>query len=59
MRSKATPDAHMLFQQSKKRVSLRDIALILRKKEKKHEYWPRLTKEKIKLPYLKTDFSKV
>ena len=31
---------------------------MLRKKELGEDYWPRLTKEKVKLQYLKTDFSK-
>lgn len=34
------------------------IYLILRKKNLKEEYWPRLTKEKLKLHYIKTDFDK-
>ena len=36
----------------------RDVAFVLRKKEMKEEYWPRLTKEKAKLHFLKTDFDK-
>lgn len=28
------------------------------KKDKQYEYWPRLTKEKVKNAFLKTDFSK-
>uniref|UniRef100_A0A060T5H5 ARAD1C12254p n=1 Tax=Blastobotrys adeninivorans TaxID=409370 RepID=A0A060T5H5_BLAAD len=35
----------------------RGLFYVLRKKEAKKEYWPRLTKEK-KLPYIKTDFDK-
>ena len=31
---------------------------MLRKKELKEEYWPRLTKDKSKLHFLKTDFDK-
>ncbi|KAK6362233.1 Prostaglandin E synthase 3 (Cytosolic) [Orbilia blumenaviensis] len=31
---------------------------IIRKKELKEEFWPRLTKEKVKLHWLKTDFDK-
>ncbi|KAL6454278.1 wos2 Protein wos2 [Candida maltosa Xu316] len=34
------------------------IFIILRKKEKQEEYWPRLTKEKLKYHYIKTDFDK-
>lgn len=34
------------------------IAFVLRKKEKKSEYWPRLTKEKAKYHYIRTDFEK-
>lgn len=34
------------------------IYLVLRKKTAKEEYWPRLTKEKLKYHYIKTDFDK-
>lgn len=34
------------------------VSMILRKLVAQEEYWPRLTKEKIRLPYLKTDFDK-
>jgi hypothetical protein len=37
----------------------RDIELVLRKKELKEEYWPRLLKESKKMHFLKTDFDKV
>lgn len=37
----------------------RNIELVLRKKELKEEYWPRLLKESKKLHFLKTDFDKV
>ena len=33
--------------------------LVLRKKEVKLEFWPRLSKEKIRLHNVKTDFDKV
>lgn len=33
--------------------------MILRKKELKEEYWPRLLKDKAKVHYLRTDFDKV
>lgn len=36
----------------------RDIELVLRKKELKEEYWPRLLKEIKKMHFLKTDFDK-
>lgn len=36
----------------------RDIELVLRKKELKEEYWPRLLKESRKLHFLKTNFDK-
>jgi len=36
----------------------RDIELVLRKKEHKEEFWPRLLKEKAKVHWLKTDFDK-
>lgn len=37
----------------------RDIELVLRKKELKEEYWPRLLKDNKKMHFLKTDFDKV
>src|SRR5438094_785395 len=37
----------------------RDIELVLRKKELKEEYWPRLLKDKAKVHFLKTNFDKV
>ncbi|KAI9928096.1 hypothetical protein ASPWEDRAFT_170906 [Aspergillus wentii DTO 134E9] len=43
---------------SKVNHSAREIEMVLRKKELKEEYWPRLTKEKQKLHFLKTDFDK-
>ena len=39
--------------------SARDIEMVLRKKEMKEEYWPRLLKEKVKYHFLKTNFDKV
>lgn len=45
-------------QQSKSSLTSRHFALVLRKKEKKAEYWPRLTKAKVKSNFIKTDFSK-
>ncbi|CAG8458856.1 13597_t:CDS:2 [Ambispora leptoticha] len=43
---------------SKQSQTGRSIFLVLDKAEHGQSYWPRLTKEKVKLPYLKTDFSK-
>jgi hypothetical protein len=37
----------------------RDVEIILRKKEPKEEYWPRLLKSEKKMHFLKTDFDKV
>lgn len=37
----------------------RDIEFVLRKKDLKEEYWPRLLKEAQKVHFLKTDFDKV
>jgi hypothetical protein len=37
----------------------RDISLVLRKKELKEEYWPRLLKDSKKMHFLKTNFDKV
>lgn len=33
--------------------------MVLRKKEAKEEFWPRLLKEKGKVHFLRTDFDKV
>ncbi|KAI9775702.1 MAG: hypothetical protein M1835_005719 [Candelina submexicana] len=43
---------------SKTNQTARDIEMILRKKEMKEEYWPRLLKESKRVHYLKTDFDK-
>jgi len=43
---------------TKKSFSSRSLTFVLRKKEKKAAFWPRLTKEKVKLSFVKTDFSK-
>ncbi|KAL0950607.1 hypothetical protein HGRIS_007398 [Hohenbuehelia grisea] len=43
---------------SAKRLNTRDLSLVLRKKEAKAEFWPRLTANKLKTPFIKTDFSK-
>lgn len=45
--------------ESKINHSGRDVSLVLRKKELKEEYWPRLLKDSKKVHYLKTDFDKV
>ena len=37
----------------------RDVSLVLRKKELKEEYWPRLLKDAKKVHFLKTNFDKV
>lgn len=44
---------------SKVNHSDRDVELVLRKKELKEEYWPRLLETKQKIHFLKTDFDKV
>lgn len=36
-----------------------NVQLILRKKDLKEEYWPRLLKDKAKVHFLRTDFDKV
>lgn len=46
-------------QETKKLQTSRAIVLVLRKKEARSEYWPRLTKEKPNRNWVKTDFSKV
>jgi len=45
-------------EESGKRLTSRSLVLNLRKKDLELEYWPRLTKEKIRNTYIKTDFSK-
>ncbi len=37
----------------------RDVEFVIRKKELKQEYWPRLLKESKKVHFLKTNFDKV
>ncbi|KAI9809935.1 MAG: hypothetical protein M1825_000368 [Sarcosagium campestre] len=44
--------------QSKINNMSRDIEIVLRKKELKEEYWPRLLKDSKKVHFLKTDFNK-
>lgn len=36
-----------------------NIQMVLRKKDLKEEYWPRLLKDKAKVHFLRTDFDKV
>ncbi|KAJ7748498.1 HSP20-like chaperone [Mycena maculata] len=50
--------AEIVPEKSSKRLTTRSLYLILRKKEQQAEFWPRLTKEKVKNAYIKTDFSK-
>lgn len=44
---------------SKTNHSPKNIEIVLRKKELKEEYWPRLLKDKAKVHFLRTDFDKV
>ena len=44
--------------ESKTHYSSRGVECVLRKKEPKEEFWPRLTKDSKKLHFLKTDFDK-
>jgi len=44
--------------ESKINHSGRDVSLVLRKKELKEEFWPRLLKDNKKVHFLKTDFDK-
>jgi len=44
-------------EESEKRLTSRSVVLKLRKQVLEQEYWPRLTKDKVKSPYIKTDFS--
>jgi len=45
-------------EETKKNHTDRDLELVLRKKELKEEFWPRLLKEKGKAHFLRTDFDK-
>lgn len=51
--------AEIDVENSKTNHSAKDIEMILRKKELKEEYWPRLLKDKAKVHFLRTDFDKV
>ena len=44
---------------SKTHASSANVQFLLRKKELKEEYWPRLLKDSKRVHYLKTDFDKV
>jgi hypothetical protein len=51
--------AEIDVENSKSHHTPRGVELVLRKKEMKAEYWPRLLKESKKVHFLKTDFDKV
>ena len=46
-------------EESKTNHSAKNVEFVLRKKELKEEYWPRLLKNSQKMHFLKTDFDKV
>ncbi|CAO1635293.1 unnamed protein product [Sympodiomycopsis kandeliae] len=50
--------AEVVPEESKISQTSKSLYLVLRKKEKKEEYWPRLSKDKIRLHNVKTDFDK-
>ncbi|KAL8936536.1 MAG: hypothetical protein Q9216_004879 [Gyalolechia sp. 2 TL-2023] len=50
--------AEIDVENSKTHHTSRDVLLVLRKKELKEEYWPRLLKDNKKMHFLKTDFDK-
>ncbi|KAI0757383.1 HSP20-like chaperone [Daedaleopsis nitida] len=50
--------AEVVPEASSKNLTSRSLSLLLRKKELRAEYWPRLTKEKVRNAFIKTDFSK-
>lgn len=60
-------DYHLAFkffaeidvENSKTHHSARDIEMVLRKKELKQEFWPRLLKDAKRMHFLKTNFDKV
>ncbi|GAA5923528.1 hypothetical protein JCM1841_002974 [Sporobolomyces salmonicolor] len=45
-------------EEARRALSGKSLYVVLRKKTPKDEYWPRLTKDKVRLNWLKTDFSK-
>ena len=49
----------MDVENSKTNHTARDVEFVLRKKEQKQEYWPRLLKDSKKQHFLKTNFDKV
>ncbi|KAF2145406.1 uncharacterized protein K452DRAFT_119568 [Aplosporella prunicola CBS 121167] len=51
--------AEIVPEESKISHTGKNVELVLRKKELKEEYWPRLLKESKRLHFLKTDFDKV
>jgi hypothetical protein len=51
--------AEVDVEHSKQHHSGRGLEFVLRKKEAKAEYWPRLLKEPRKLQFVKTDFDRV
>ncbi len=46
-------------EESKIHHSAKNVEMVLRKKELKKEFWPRLLKDPKKVHFLKTDFDKV
>ncbi|KAJ7852168.1 HSP20-like chaperone [Mycena olivaceomarginata] len=48
----------ILPEKSSKTLTARSLYLVLHKKEQKVEYWPRLTREKVKNGQIRTDFNK-
>ena len=62
---KTTYHVELLFygeidvENSKTNHTARDVEFVLRKKEVKEEYWPRLLKDSKKVHFLKTNFDKV
>jgi len=50
--------AEIDVENSKTNHTPKDIEMVLRKKELKEEFWPRLLKEKAKVHFLRTDFDK-
>ncbi|KAJ7863220.1 HSP20-like chaperone, partial [Mycena leptocephala] len=50
--------AEVIPEKSSKALTERSLSLVLHKKERQIEYWPRLMREKDKNGQIKTDFSK-
>ena len=54
----STNHSRTALQKSKITIGDRSVVLVLAKKDASGEYWSRLTKDKVKSPYIKVDWNK-